>query len=582
METTSGRQRAGLVLAGVLSAINIPSVFTPTPDGEVGPPFGVLVLGTVLGVIGLVAVVLAWRGNRGALRVAAGALVINLLTALPAFFVDVPAWIKLAVGLSVLATVARDRADVLRCPPSRRGPGLRPAMIAVVTILLAFPAGYLLRSRLAAMTTYAVAYLWAFTFQTLYLVLDSLGGGSSPAFEAGEFPWEYGVVTLAVLGVGFALVEAGHRLARRRRSSVVVAAQPSGEPARTSRPYDEQGPPERVRRALLWCGGSVRRWSGGSGPRHPAPDRHRGAPATATPGRRWRAAPPGAGWADRAGWAGACVSSVVGGPAEGFASASRACSAAAPAPPGSARTPGLVVAVVSPAVSDWSPGCSRTRPRAAGAPGSAPLWSGSHIGVRRAVLVRLGRERRSWSSCAAPDWRRRQASSGAADRPGTARRRRRGSSSSPAGTAGHPRRWPEATVQSSVSTRVCGKSATTRVVHRPEHADLVLLERRGLLRADDGGVLDRLGPRVLVDHGLVVGGVVGDDPLVDLRPALTGRRAGQPVGRLGRASRPGPDGSPRCCGPATRGTTGAVRGAGAVERGPSPAPRHWWPATTRG
>ena len=113
----SGRQRTGLVLAGVLSAINIPSVFTPTPDGEVGPPFGVLVLGTVLGVIGLVAVVLAWRGNRGALRVAAGALVINLLTALPAFFVDVPVWIKLAVGLSVLVTVA---AIVLMFSGARR------------------------------------------------------------------------------------------------------------------------------------------------------------------------------------------------------------------------------------------------------------------------------------------------------------------------------------------------------------------------------------------------------------------------------------------------------------------------------
>ena len=96
-------------------------------------------------------------------------------------------------------------------------------MIAIVTILLAVPAGYLMRSRLAAMTTYAVAYLWAFMFQTLYLLLDSFGGGSHPAFEAGEFPWQYGVVTLAILGVGFGLVEAGHRLARRRRTHVVVA-----------------------------------------------------------------------------------------------------------------------------------------------------------------------------------------------------------------------------------------------------------------------------------------------------------------------------------------------------------------------
>jgi hypothetical protein len=96
-------------------------------------------------------------------------------------------------------------------------------MIAIVTILLAVPSGYLMRSRLAAMTTYAVAYLWAFMFQTLYLLLDSFGGGSHPAFEAGDFPWQYGVVTLGIFGVGFGLVEAGHRLARRRRTRVVVA-----------------------------------------------------------------------------------------------------------------------------------------------------------------------------------------------------------------------------------------------------------------------------------------------------------------------------------------------------------------------
>jgi len=97
-------------------------------------------------------------------------------------------------------------------------------MIAIVTILLALPAGYLMRSRLAAMTTYAVAYLWAFTFQTLYLLLDSFGGGSNPAFEAGEFPWSYGLVTLAILTVGFGLVAAGHRLAQRRRSCLLVSA----------------------------------------------------------------------------------------------------------------------------------------------------------------------------------------------------------------------------------------------------------------------------------------------------------------------------------------------------------------------
>lgn len=95
-------------------------------------------------------------------------------------------------------------------------------MIAIVTVLLAFPLGYRLRSRLAARTTYAVAYLWAFTFQTLYLMLDAMTpGAANPAFEASDFPLSYGLVTLAIFGVGFALVEAGHRFARRRMAQRV-------------------------------------------------------------------------------------------------------------------------------------------------------------------------------------------------------------------------------------------------------------------------------------------------------------------------------------------------------------------------
>jgi len=83
-------------------------------------------------------------------------------------------------------------------------------MIAVVTVLCAFPLGYCMRSRLGASTTYAIAYLWAFVFQTLYLLLDSLGDASSPAFEAGEFPTEYGAVTLLIFVVGIGLVNLGH------------------------------------------------------------------------------------------------------------------------------------------------------------------------------------------------------------------------------------------------------------------------------------------------------------------------------------------------------------------------------------
>lgn len=90
-------------------------------------------------------------------------------------------------------------------------------MIAVVTILAAFPLGYLLRSHLAANTAYAIAYLWAFVFQTLYLLLDAMNpDASAPAFEAGKFPFAYGVFTLALFVAGFGLVALGRYVAVRR------------------------------------------------------------------------------------------------------------------------------------------------------------------------------------------------------------------------------------------------------------------------------------------------------------------------------------------------------------------------------
>jgi hypothetical protein len=99
------KQKVGLVLAGLYSLGNLPSVLTAPPDGETGPPMSILVVDSLLAVIGLVAVVMAWRGNRVALRVAAGAIILITLTGLPAFFVDVPMAVKALVGVSVLLTV---------------------------------------------------------------------------------------------------------------------------------------------------------------------------------------------------------------------------------------------------------------------------------------------------------------------------------------------------------------------------------------------------------------------------------------------------------------------------------------------
>jgi hypothetical protein len=89
-------------------------------------------------------------------------------------------------------------------------------VIAIVTILSAFPLGYLVRSRLAANTAYSVAYLWAFVFQTLYLILDVINDSADPAFEPQKFPWAYGLVTLAIFAAGFGLVALGHYVRDRR------------------------------------------------------------------------------------------------------------------------------------------------------------------------------------------------------------------------------------------------------------------------------------------------------------------------------------------------------------------------------
>jgi hypothetical protein len=102
---TTTKQKVGLVLCALYSLSNIPSVLEAQPDGDEGPPMAILVIGTVLGVVGLVASIMAWRGSRVALRVAAGSIILVTLTGLPAFFVDVPMFVKALVGFSVLLTV---------------------------------------------------------------------------------------------------------------------------------------------------------------------------------------------------------------------------------------------------------------------------------------------------------------------------------------------------------------------------------------------------------------------------------------------------------------------------------------------
>jgi hypothetical protein len=96
-------------------------------------------------------------------------------------------------------------------------------MIAAVTVLLALPLGYLLRSHLAANVGYAIAYLWAFSFQNVYLTRSWVGGDES-AFpkDPDTLPIEYGAVAAGIFAVGFGLVALGHRLAARRGAPVAA------------------------------------------------------------------------------------------------------------------------------------------------------------------------------------------------------------------------------------------------------------------------------------------------------------------------------------------------------------------------
>lgn len=118
--TWSKANKVGLALTGLLGLGNVTSAFFPTPDGEVGPPLEVLIADTVLAVVVVVAVGIAWtRGSRLAARIAAGSVILIAVSAMPAFFVDVPPAIKALVGVITLVTVV---ACGLMLAPAKRTP----------------------------------------------------------------------------------------------------------------------------------------------------------------------------------------------------------------------------------------------------------------------------------------------------------------------------------------------------------------------------------------------------------------------------------------------------------------------------
>ena len=115
----STRLRIGLGIAALLGLLDCTSLFfPPTEPGQVGPPVGILVVGTLLGVATLVAVLVAWRtGRRTAIRVTALTRIVSVLLALPAFIFGAPAEVQQLVAVFIVISAV---AVGLMLAPERR------------------------------------------------------------------------------------------------------------------------------------------------------------------------------------------------------------------------------------------------------------------------------------------------------------------------------------------------------------------------------------------------------------------------------------------------------------------------------
>ena len=107
----------------MLGLANLPFLWSGIDWGSEAPPFALLLLNAAIGMVSVVCAVLAWNtGNRRAIRIDAGALILNALMVLPGFFGDTPALITLTSAVMVVGTVT---AVVLMM---RREPAARPTI----------------------------------------------------------------------------------------------------------------------------------------------------------------------------------------------------------------------------------------------------------------------------------------------------------------------------------------------------------------------------------------------------------------------------------------------------------------------
>jgi hypothetical protein len=95
-------------------------------------------------------------------------------------------------------------------------------VIAIATVLFAFPLGFFLRNRLSAYIAYVAIFGYCFTFQTLYLLRSWIGDHNQifPA-DPDVLPFAYLGVTGGIYVIGCLLVGLGHRVGSKRRTRAV-------------------------------------------------------------------------------------------------------------------------------------------------------------------------------------------------------------------------------------------------------------------------------------------------------------------------------------------------------------------------
>jgi hypothetical protein len=96
----------GLIVCILLGALGLLGL-VGAADVEGAPPLGIVIAGGVLGLITVVAAILAWRGSRGGLLVVILSRVIDLPLGIPVYFTpDAPNWARVVVTIATAATLA--------------------------------------------------------------------------------------------------------------------------------------------------------------------------------------------------------------------------------------------------------------------------------------------------------------------------------------------------------------------------------------------------------------------------------------------------------------------------------------------